>query len=253
MIEKSCGARQEQSPKASQQVWKKLNFLFPIWGQDTAVSENKKADGKGWSSNKELCPTSRRESLKYTRHHTNGWHCTIMCSAMKRGCLSSNTSYLTTPYSGSSSATRNIEHQQKTCLYKQFIASSSMQSHTPVCFIPARDVWDPWRAFGIRSTHLAHLLAAGACIIHTGQCQQKLFLFLYMADKDWAQLMSLGAGFMHTVHWNQKYITWMILRLTFWREKGGEEKIPKVFAVNLITPTFTLILCDSMSIRWKYC
>lgn len=118
---------------------KTLNFLFPIWGQDTAVMENKKADGKGWSSNKELYPTSRGESLKYSRHHTNGWHCTIMCSAMQRSCLSSNTTYPTTPCSGSSSATRSIEHQQKIHVSKEFIASSSMQSHILVCFIPARE------------------------------------------------------------------------------------------------------------------
>lgn len=52
--------------------------------------ENKKADRKGWSSSEELCPTSRGESFKYTTHHSNGWECTIMCSAMQRGCLSSN-------------------------------------------------------------------------------------------------------------------------------------------------------------------
>lgn len=72
----------------------KLNFLFQIWRQATAVMENKKADGKGWSSNKELCPTSRGESLKYARHHSNAWESTIMCSAMQRGCLSSNTPQL---------------------------------------------------------------------------------------------------------------------------------------------------------------
>lgn len=133
--------------------------------------ENKKADGKGWSTNKELCLTSRGESLKYTRHHTNGWHCRIMCSAMQRLPPLKHT-IAATPYSKCSSATRSIEHQWKIRLYKHFIASSSLQSHTPVCFIPARDIWDPWRAFGIWSTHLAYLLAVGACIIHTGQYQQ---------------------------------------------------------------------------------
>lgn len=55
--------------------------------------EKKKGRWKGLEQQQRARPTSR-ESLKYTRHHSSGWDCAIMCSAMHKGCLSSNTPQL---------------------------------------------------------------------------------------------------------------------------------------------------------------
>lgn len=192
--------------------------------------ENKKADRKGWSSSEELCPTSRGESFKYTTHHSNGWECTIMCSAMQRGCLSSNKPKLQLHVLAPAQPQEVLNTSRRCVSRKQFIASSSVQSHTPVCFIPARDIWGPWRAFGIRYTHLAYLLAVGACTIHTGRCQQKLlkksFSFTGQAKTEHNSCLRVWIH-AHSALKPEIYIIWILFGLPFAEKKAGNRKFLK--------------------------
>lgn len=131
----------------------------------------KNSKGKVWSSNRELCP-SFRESLKSCQTLLLWLELcnNILSHAEGLPLLQTHHSYHVTGW-------LLLSHNKYWASPKdswEFTASSSVPSYTPVCFIPARDISDPWRASGIRSTGLACLLAMRACIIHTAQHQQRL-------------------------------------------------------------------------------
>lgn len=65
------------------------------------------------------------ESFTYTRHHSNGWDCTIVCSAVQRGCLSSNTPWLQ-HHVLPPAQPQEVLSINRRYVYKEFVASSSM-------------------------------------------------------------------------------------------------------------------------------
>lgn len=147
-----------------------LDLPFQIWGTGHSCHGEQRAERKGSSGNRGLCSSFRGIFLKSHQ---------MLLLLLKL-------------YSSIFSHADNLP-QQKTRLSWQPIASSSIPSYTPVCFILARAISDTWRSFCAKSTGLACLLVSCECLLAPlAQPSVRKGWALRKADRDWAQLIAVG-------------------------------------------------------------